>query len=115
MAGVTKQLLRMWDVDGKLLSNIKRMYTDNLACVKGGWSDSLSNGSGVRQVCGIFSWLLNEYMDEVMKNVKVRRGEVKFLPDFLYAECLVLVLPQSEDNVEMIECFCEVCKTKKCE
>ena len=35
------QVLRMYDVGGKLLSGIKSMYVDNLAClrVKGGESE----------------------------------------------------------------------------
>ena len=35
------QVLRMYDVDGKLLSGIKSMYADSLACVR-------VKGKGVR-------------------------------------------------------------------
>ena len=44
------RVLRMYDVIGKLLSGIKRMYVESLACVtvKGGESECFRIDSGVR-------------------------------------------------------------------
>ena len=40
---VLRQVMRMYDVDGKLLNGIKRMYVNSLACVraKGGENEYL--------------------------------------------------------------------------
>ena len=46
--------------------------------MKRGESECFRIDSGVRQVCIMFSWLFNVYMDAVMKEVKMgmgRRGE----------------------------------------
>ena len=45
------QVLRMYDIGGKLLSGIKSMYVDSSACirVKGGESEQFRIDSGVRQ------------------------------------------------------------------
>ena len=47
------QVLRMYDVGGKLFSGIKSMYVGNLACirVKRGESEWFGIDSGVRQGC----------------------------------------------------------------
>ena len=47
------QLLRMYNVGGKLFNQIKSMYVDRSACikVKGSESDWIWINSGVRQVC----------------------------------------------------------------
>ena len=78
------QVLRMYDGEGKLLSGIRSMYVDSSACVriKGGESEWFGIDSGVRQRCIISPWLLNVYMDGVMKEVKMgmERG-VNFLED----------------------------------
>ena len=44
------QVLRMYGVDGKLLTGILSMYINNLACVrvKGGESEGFKINSGVR-------------------------------------------------------------------
>ena len=46
-------MLRMYDVGGKLLSGIKSIYVDSLACVrvKGIESDGFRVDSGMRQGC----------------------------------------------------------------
>ena len=51
------QVLRMFDVGGKLLSGIKSMYIDSSACVrvKGGESDWFRVDIGVRQGCILIS------------------------------------------------------------
>ena len=73
------QVLKMYDVGGKLLNGIKSMYVNSLVCVivKGGESESFRINGGVRQGCIMSPWLFNVYMDAVMKEVKMgmwRRG-----------------------------------------
>ena len=53
------QVLRMYDVGGKLLNGIKSMYVYN---------------SGVRQGCTMSPWLYSVYMDAVMKKVEMGMG-----------------------------------------
>ena len=73
------QVLRMHDFGSKLLSRIKSMYVNCLACVrvKGGESDWLRIVNGVGQGCIISTWLFNIYMKAVMdmKMGMGRRGE----------------------------------------
>ena len=47
------QVLRMYDVGGKLLNGIKSMYVNSLACfrVKGGKSECFRINSGARHGC----------------------------------------------------------------
>ena len=64
---------------GKLLTGIKSIYVNILACVrlKGGDSECFRIDRGVRQVCIMSPWLFNVYMDEMMKELKMgmkRRG-----------------------------------------
>ena len=74
------QVLKMYDVRGKLLGGIKSMCVYSLACirVKRGESEWFRIDSGVRQGCIMSSWLFNVYMDAVMKEVNMgtgRKGE----------------------------------------
>ena len=70
------QVLRMYDVGGKLLNCIKGMYVNRLACVKvkGGESECFRINSGVRQGCIKSPWPFNVYMDAVMEEVKLGIG-----------------------------------------
>ena len=101
--------MRIYDVEGKLLSGIKSMYVDSSACarVKEGESERFRIVGGVRQGCIMSPWLLNVYMGGVMKSVKMgmgRRG-VRFLEGerewrlsvFLYTDDLVLCGESEED------------------
>ena len=58
----------------QVLSGIKSMYVDSLACVrvKGSESEWFRRYSGVRQGCIMSPWLLHVYMDGVMKDGKER-------------------------------------------
>ena len=114
----------MYDVGGKLLSGIESMYVDNSACVRvrGDESEWFKTDSGVRQGCIMSPWLLNVYMDGVMKDVKmgVGRRRVRFLedgrewrlPGLLYAYDLVLYGESEEDLRTMVERFAEVCRRR---
>ena len=70
---VLRQVLRMYDVGGKLLSGIKNTNVDSSACVrvKGGESEGFTIDSEMRHGCIMSPWLFNIYMDEVMKEVKM--------------------------------------------
>ena len=95
------QVLRCYGVSGKLLSRIKNMYADSLACarIKKGKSGCVRSDSGVKQYCIMSPWffsvyyyylgsisqqaplqaLFSVYMDTVMKDVGMgRRGRAKF-------------------------------------
>ena len=77
------QLLRMYDVGGKLLSETNSMYVDSSACVreKGGENERFRIDSGVRQGFIMSLWMFSLYMDAVMKEVKMvmgRRGVISF-------------------------------------
>ena len=60
----------------KLLSGIKSMYVDSLACIRFKWSEieRFKIYSGVRQGCVMSSWLFEVYMDALVKDVKMRMG-----------------------------------------
>ena len=70
------QVLRIYDVEGKLWIGIKNMYVDSSACVrvKGGENERFRIDSGVRQGCIMFPWLFNVYMDGVMKGGELPGG-----------------------------------------
>ena len=53
------QVLRIYDVDGKLLNGMKRMNVNSLACVrvKRGESNCFRSDNGVRQRCIMSPWL----------------------------------------------------------
>ena len=55
------QVLRMYDVCGKVLNGIKSMYANSLACVrvKGGESKCSRIDSSVRQWCGASLGVMN--------------------------------------------------------
>ena len=55
------QVLKMYDVGGKLLSTIKSMYVDSSGCVsvKGGESEWFRIDSEVRHGCIMSPWLFN--------------------------------------------------------
>ena len=55
-------------MDRKLLSGIKSMYADSVACVIVKWGECewlMIVG------CTMFTWLFNKYMDAVVKEVKM--------------------------------------------
>ena len=59
------QVLRMYDVGGKLLNGIKSMYVNSLVCVrvKGGEIEGFRIDSGVRQgASSLFGFSLNIWM-----------------------------------------------------
>ena len=119
------QVLRMYDVGGKLLNGIKSMYLNSLASVrvKGGESEFFRTNSGVRQGCIMAPWLFNVYMDAVMEDVKIGMGRkgVRFLEEgregrltgLLYADNLVLCGESEEEQRTMVGRFAEVCRREE--
>ena len=91
------------------------MYVDSSVC-------QFRIDSGVKQGCIISLWLLNVYMDGVMKEVKLgigRRG-VGFLedgrkwrlPGLLYVDDLVQCGESEEDLSVIVGWFAEVCRRR---
>ena len=74
------QVLKMYDVGGKLLNGIKSTYVNILACVrvKGGESECFRIKSGVRQGCIISPWLFNVYFEVVEVKIWMGRKSVRF-------------------------------------
>ena len=62
-------VMRTYDMGVKLLTRIKSMYVDSLACVrvKTGESEQLRIDSGVRQGCIMSPWLFSVCINAVMK------------------------------------------------
>ena len=98
------------------MGGIKSIYVDSLACVrvKEVESERFKIDSGVRQGCIMSPWLLNLYMDAVMKEVKMgmgRRGVRVLeegrgwrLPALLYADDLVLCDESKKNLTAMMRC-----------
>ena len=70
------QVLKMYDLGGKLLNGIKSMHVNSLARVrvKESESECFRIHSGVRQVVIMSPWLIIVYMDVVMMEVKMGMG-----------------------------------------
>ena len=75
----------MYDVGGKLLNGIKSIYFVSLACVrvKRDESQCFRIDNRLKQGCTMSPWLLNMYIDAVMKEVKILMGRmgVRFLEE----------------------------------
>ena len=94
------QVLKMYDVGGKLLNGIKSMYVNSLAYlrVKGRESECLRTNSGVRQVYIMSPWHFDVYIDAVMEvkmgmgsmGVRFQEGREWRLPGILHADDVVL-------------------------
>ena len=58
-------MLRIYDLEGKLLGGIKSMYVDSSACVRVKWGESeqFKIDSWMKQGCIMSTWLFNVYMD----------------------------------------------------
>ena len=68
------QMLRVYEVAGKLLKAVQSFHIDNWACVQmgndvSGW---FPVNVGLRQGCVMSPWLVNVYMDGVVREVNVR-------------------------------------------
>ena len=107
------QVLRMYDVDGKLFSVIKIMYVNSLVCfkIKGGKIECFRINSGVRQGFIMSPWLFNVYIDTVMK-VKLGKREEWKLHGLLSVDDLVLCDELQEELRMMVGHLVEVCRRR---
>ena len=66
------QVLKKYDLGGKLLDGIEDMYVTSLVCVriKGVKNEYFRNDSWMKHGWIISSWLFKVHMDAVMKKVK---------------------------------------------
>ena len=73
IGSIGKQVLRRYDVGGKLLTGIKSMYVNCLVCVrvKGGESEYFRIDNDVRQGHIMSLWLFCVYMDAVVEELKM--------------------------------------------
>ena len=117
------RVLRIYDVDGKLLNSLRvRMLSLAYGRVKGSESECFRIDSGLRYKCIMSPWLFNVYMDVEMKEVKMgmgRRG-VRFqeegrelrLPCLLYAGGMVLCGEPEKGLRPMVRRFVVVCRRR---
>ena len=118
-------VLRIYDVGGSLLNGIKAFYRDAKACVKvnGEQSETFGIQKGLRQGCGMSSWLFNIYMDGVVREVKVKakevgvkmcaNGEEWLLNAILFADDTALIAESESDLQKLVKIFDNVCKRRK--
>ncbi len=68
------ETLRVYGVGGKLLEGVRSFYENASASVQvnGELSESFNVAVGVRQGCVMSPWLFNIYMDECIREMKVR-------------------------------------------
>ena len=64
-------VLRLYEIGGRLLRRVKSFYVGIKACVRVGneVSEWLPVRVGLRQGCVMSSWLFNLYMDGVVREV----------------------------------------------
>ena len=68
------QVLRIYGVGGNLLRAVQSFYDGSRACVRGksGVSEWFDVKVGLRQGCVMSPWLINKYMDGVVREVNER-------------------------------------------
>ena len=106
----------MWGVNFSMELRACILIVQLVLRVKGGESEWFRIESGVRQGCIMSPWLVNVYMDGVMKEVKMGMGrrrvrELRF-PGLLYADDLVLCGESEEDLRVMVGQFAKVCRRR---
>ena len=72
------QVLRICDVCGYLLNEIKIACAINQACVRVKWGESecFKIDNGVRQGCIMSPWLFNLHKDAARKKMKIKMGRM---------------------------------------
>ncbi len=110
-------VLKVYDVGGKLLNGVKAFYKDANACIRvvGGTRESLIIKGCVRQGCVMSPWLFNLYMDGVVREMKAKVGEVGVemcvngakwvLNTILFADDTVLIAKSESELQEMVNVF----------
>ncbi len=110
------EVLKIYGVGGKLLSAIKSFYEEASACVKisGETSEHSEIKVDLRQGCVMSPWLFNIYMDDVMREIKGKAGEVGIrmyvegrtwvLNSILFTDDAVLIV-ENENDSKFGQCF----------
>ena len=118
-------VLRVYEVGGKLLNAVKAFYRDARACVRidGEIGESFTIKGGVRQGCVMSPWLFNLYMDGVIREMKARAGNVgvelctngdKWVVNtILFADDTVLIAKSENELQKLVGVFDNVCKKRK--
>ena len=110
-------MLRIYDIGDKLLSGIKSMYVDSIACgrVKVSDNECFKIDSGVRQRCIMSPLLYTVHMVAEMKKVNLkieRRRREGIMPGLLYADYLVMCGESEKDLRQMVLRFIEGCRRR---
>ncbi len=83
-------VLRVYGVGGRLLDGVKTLYRDASACVriKGEMGECFKIKAGMRQGCTMSPWLLNLFIDGVVREMKARvENETPILRCLLMTLC----------------------------
>ena len=120
------QLLRVHGVGGKLLKAVQSFYVDSKACVRVGndVSEWFPVNVGLRQGCVTSPWLVNVYMDGVVREVNVRvlgkglellsaNGGKYEINQLLFADDTALVADSEEKLCRLLSEYGRVCERKK--
>ena len=119
------QMLRVYGVGEKLLKAVQSSYVDSKACVWVGnaVSEWFPVNVGLRQGSVMSSWLFNEYMDDVVREVNVRvlekglellsaNGGRFVINQLLFGDDTALVA-DTEKLCKLVSEFGRVCERKK--
>ena len=119
-------VLRLYGIGGRLLRGVKSLYVGNKACVRVGneVSEWFPMRVGLRQGCVMSPWLLNLYIDGVVREVNARvlgRG-LKLvdgndneweLNQLLFADDTVMVADSERKLCQLVTEFGRVCERRK--
>ena len=115
----------MYGIGGRLLEAVKSFYRGSTAKVRvnGNCSESFEVSVGLRQGCVVSPWLLNVYMDGVVREakaemlergVKLRRNGREWEDgQMLFADDTALDANSSEKLRRMIGSFARLCTRRK--
>ena len=119
-------VLRLYGVDGKLLSAVKSLYVGSKACVRVGneMSEWFPVKVGLRQGCVMSPWLFNLFIDGVVREVNARvlgrglglvdeRDYMWELNQLLFADDTVFVADSEEKLCQLVAEFGRVCERRK--
>ena len=120
-------VLGMYRINGQLLKAVQSLYENSGACVSvckeaGKWFEV---GVGLRQGCVMSPWLFNLFMDEAMREVREKAGDVgatlqderrniEWKVDWLMFVDDTVLLGDSEEKLErLVQEFGSVCQRRK--
>ena len=120
-------VLGMYEINGQLLKAVQSLYEKSEACVRvcreeGEWFEV---GVGLRQGYVMSPWLLNLFMDAVMKEVREKAGyvgvtlwderrNIEWKVDWLMFADDTVLLGDSEEKLErLVQEFGRVCRRRR--